>query len=219
MNYFIGGSSRCGKSTLAHTVRRTIDVQALSGDAFRDALRKTSMPGTMAELHQPRAEKIAAEQEFIDYHTLRASDEIVKKRAQASLVWSFLSNYLVTVNRESEDSVLVESIDVWPDLIATSGLRHRAVFMVDTSLRQWERIAATRGKDHGDWMHANGYSDARIQAWSTFNVERSGVIKGLCYEYGYPCIDIAETGFDEGQRLALEGLMAQSERNGRLQEA
>lgn len=213
MNYFIGGSSRCGKSTLARAVRRTADAQAVSGDAFRDALRKSTEPGTIPILHQPRAEKTADEQEFIDYHTLRTDEEIVKKREQASLVWSFLANYLVTINRESHDNVVVESIDVWPDLIAINGLRHRAVFMVDTSMQQWERIAATRGKDNGDWMHANNYSDARIEAWSAFNVRRSEMIKGLCQEHDYPYVDLAEVGFEEGQQLALKELLTQPLRN------
>ena len=92
-------------------------------------------------------------------------------------------------------------------------MRHRAVFMVDTSLQQWERIAATRGNGGGDWMHANKYSDAQIQAWSAFNVARSEAIKGLCNEHSYPYVDLAETSFEEGQQLALKGLLTQPERN------
>jgi hypothetical protein len=214
VDYFIGGSSRCGKTTLARAVRRNMDVQTLSGDALRDTLRKSTSADTLPELHRQRAETIPDEQEFVDYHTLRTKEEITKKRAQASLVWSFMKNYLVTVNRESTtDDVVVESIDVWPDLLAVSGLRHRAVFMVDTSMQQWERIAATREVDPHDWMHANNYSDARIKAWSVFNVQRSELVKGLCDEHEYPYVDLAETGFEQSQQNALDLLLTQPLRN------
>jgi len=209
LNYLIGGSSRCGKSTLARALRHRTGAHGLSGDALRDTLRKTTAPGTIPELNQPRAEKIVDEREFVEYHTLRAGDEIDKKRQQAAVVWPFLHNYLVTINRESSDVAVAESIDIWPDLIATSGLAHRAVFLVDTAPGQWERIVATRGVDTKDWMHANGYSDERIQAWSAFNAQRSQVVKSLCDEYAYPCVDLAETGFAEAQRLALDMLQTQ----------
>lgn len=216
MNYLIGGSARCGKSTLSRTVRQTTSAQSLSGDAFRDALRKSTAFGTIPELHQPRAEKIPEEQAFIDYHTRQAQEEIAKKRSQALLMWGFLESYLITTSREGESAV-VDSIDIWPDLLAASSLHHVAVFLIDTSTQQWERIAATRGQDTTDWMHANGYSDARIQAWSTFNAHRSERIAKLCDQHGYPYVDLAETGFEEGQRVALKELVTQPARNNHAQ--
>ena len=198
----IGGAARCGKSTLAREVRRSTDMHTLSGDAFRTTLRKTAPRGTFPNLHVARAEKIQDEQAFIDHHSVNAAVEIETKRSQAKFVWPFIENYLSAVEHESEDTVLVESIDVWPDLIAASGLSHRAAFLVNTSPEQAERIISTRETDPYDWIHENRYSDDRIRAWSEFNVQRSKFIKNLAANVGYLCVDLAETSFAQGQNIA-----------------
>lgn len=203
----IGGAARCGKSTLAREIRTSTDMQSFSGDAFRTALRKTAERNTISVLHAPRAEKIPDEKSFIDHHSVNAHLEIEAKRAQARFVWPFIENYIFAVEHESTDSVLVESIDVWPDLIALSGLWHRAAFLVDTSPEQAERIIASRGSDPYDWMHENEYSDARIRAWSDFNVQRSMLIQNLAEEVGYLCVDLANVSFAAGQALAKDYLL------------
>jgi 2-phosphoglycerate kinase len=204
----IGGAARCGKSTLAREVRAATDMQTLSGDALRTTLRRVMPYGSIPELHVSRAEKIRDEQEFINHHTLGAQAEIEAKRRQAKYVWSVITTYIKEIEHESADSVLVESIDVWPDLIAVSGLHHRAAFLVNTSPDQAERIIATRGTDPYDWMHANNYSDARIIAWSEFNRQRSEMVRDMAEEQGYPCFDLAETSFEDSQMAAKDYLLA-----------
>lgn len=204
---FIGGAARCGKSTLAREVRTSTDMQSLSGDAFRTTLRKTADRGIFPVLHTPRAEKIPDEESFVNHHSTNAHLEIEAKHAQAKFVWPFIENYVHAIEHESSDSVLVESIDVWPDLIALSGLEHRAAFLVNTSPKQAERIIASRGSDPYDWMHENEYSDARIRAWSDFNAQRSMLIRKLAEEAGYLCIDLAEVSFADGQAVAKDYLL------------
>lgn len=182
-------------------------MQSLSGDAFRTTLRKTAELGTFPVLHAPRAEKIPDEKSFVDHHSTNAHLEIDSKRAQAKFVWPFIENYIHAIEHESSDSILVESIDVWPDLIALSGLQHRAAFLVNTSPEQAERIIASRGSDPYDWMHENEYSDARIRAWSNFNAQRSLLIQNLAKEAGYLCVDLAEVSFAAGQALAKDYLL------------
>ncbi|HSX29646.1 MAG TPA: hypothetical protein VLE73_03745 [Candidatus Saccharimonadales bacterium] len=204
----IGGAARCGKSTLSREIRKSTDLQTISGDAFRTTLRKTVAKGIFPVLHAPRAEKIPDEQDFISHHATNAAVEIEAKRVQAKFVWPFIERYIQEVEHESEDGVLVESIDVWPDLIATSGLIHRAAFLVDTSASsQAERIIASRGRDPHDWMHQNQYSNGRIKAWSEFNAQRSVMIRDMAEEEGYLCVDLAETSFAEGQLTARAYLL------------
>lgn len=204
---FIGGAARCGKSTLAREVRTSTNMQSLSGDAFRTTLRKTAEHGTFPVLHTPRAEKIPDEKSFVDYHSTNAHLEVEAKRTQANFVWPYIENYIHAIEHESADSVLVESIDVWPDLIALSGLEHRAAFLVNTSPEQAERIIASRGLDPYDWMHQNEYSDARIRAWSNFNAQRSTLIQNLAEKAGYLCVDLAEVSFADGQAAAKDYLL------------
>ena len=205
---FIGGAARCGKSTLAREIRQSTDIQTLSGDALRTSLRKTALAGIFPILHAPRPEKISDEQTFIKRHSVDRGLEVEAKRQQAAFVWPFIENYVRAIEHESNDSVLVESIDVWPDLIAASGLAHRAAFLVNTSPEQAERIISTRGTDRFDWIHENRYSDARIRAWSEFNVSRSITIRELADMHGYLCVDLAATSFSEAQETARDYLLA-----------
>ncbi len=198
----IGGASRCGKSTLARKVRQSTDVQTFSGDAFRTTLRTTAPRCVFPALHLARAEKFQDEQAFIEHHSTKAAAEIDTKRLQAKFVWPFIENYMSAVEHESGDTVLVDSIDVWPDLVALSGLSHRAVFLVDTSPDQAERIISTRGTDPYDWIHEKRYSDDQIRAWTEFNVQRSALIKELAGRAGYLCVDLAGTTFSEAQAAA-----------------
>ena len=203
----IGGAARCGKSTLALEIRKSMDIQTLSGDAFRTSLRKTSPYGTFPALHVARAEKIRDEAAFIEHHSVNAGMEIEAKRQQATFVWPFIENYLRAVEHESGSSVLVESIDVWPDLIAASGLHHRAAFLVNTSPDQADRIISSRGRDPYDWMHQNEYSDGRIVAWSEFNMRRSEMIRDMAEKAGYLCLDLAEVSFSDSQVVARDYLL------------
>src|SRR5690242_3937373 len=98
---FIGGSARCGKSSLAREVGCSTNAYSLSGDAFRTSLRKTSSALTLPALHAPRAEKIQDEEAFIEHHTEGAMLEIEAKRAQAATVWPFIQNYANAVEHES----------------------------------------------------------------------------------------------------------------------
>ena len=204
----IGGSARCGKSTVARSVRHTLgpEMQTLSGDAVRNMLRRTVPKGLLPILHGPRAEKIPDEEEFIAHHSLRAATEVASKRRQAEFVWPFLETYAREIDHESGEGVIVESIDVWPDLLAASSLCHKAVFLVDTSKEQADRIIASRHTDPYDWMHQNGYSDRRIRAWCEFNVMRSEAIRELARAADYMCIDLAEVTFGEAQQVAHDYL-------------
>lgn len=204
---FVGGAARCGKSTLSREIRRSTDLQFISGDAFRTTLRKTVAKGIFPILDAPRAEKIPDEQDFIKHHSTNAAIEIEAKRAQAKFVWPFIERYIHEVEHESGDGVLVESIDVWPDLIATSGLVHRAAFLVNTSPHQAKRIIDSRGDDPYDWMHQNEYSDGRIRAWSEFNAQRSVMIRDMAVDLGYLCVDLAETSFEDSQSIARAYLL------------
>lgn len=204
----LGGGSRCGKSTAAREVRRATDIHTLSGDAVRNTLRRVVAYGTFPELHCPRAEKIPDERAFIEHHTTNVGLEIEAKRQQARFVWPFLEGYLREIEHESGEPVLLESIDVWPDLIAASGLHHRAAFLIDTSLEQADRIIATRDTDPYDWMHQNGYSDDKIRAWSNFNIQRGRLLRDLAAEAGYLCVDLAEVTMTESQTAVSEYLLA-----------
>lgn len=207
----IGGSARCGKSTLAESIRQSTSIPTLLGDAYRASIRENTPYEPSSALHTPSAEKSGEGYSFIIDHILNTSSEIEKKRRQGRFMWGFLESYLRAYENDSGKTALAESIDIWPDQVKESvknGFNCRAVFLVDTSRKQADRLIASRDTEPRNWMNQNGYTDMQIYAWAHFNIARSRLIQTLARSAGYLCLDLAEVSFTNAQDTAKEYLLA-----------
>lgn len=197
MIYLIGGPARCGKSTLAARVRKEIDGQVIAGDAFVHALRDNLQPEWLPDLFDHNVNPVAA------IHQPEAKVDRLRRRDVAS--WQFYQAYLATAIADAPtDDVLLEG-DIWPDSLDTFTLEHRAVFLIDTSANQAERLIAIRDANgDNDWMR--DFSDQKLVEWAEFNIVRSKRYIALCDQYGYRYFDIAESGIADAEQRAFEYL-------------
>ena len=197
MIYLIGGSARCGKSTLARRFRVGFDGQVLSGDATRVAIRDTSrpewQPDVFDKLIDPTSENDPP------------SKRIARFRRRDMVVWEYLQKYFKAAAFEGDD-VLVDG-PLWPSMLAKYGSEHRAVFMVDTSVDHVSRILHIRDTaEHNNWMRDEKYTDEVIEKWATLNIERSKMIIAECEQYGYDYFDIAVLGLEGSHDAAYKYL-------------
>ena len=198
MIYLIGGPARCGKSTLARKVRKELDAQVISGDALRHSLIEQLTPEWFPALFEHTIDP------FNEFET----DEmrITRLRRRDEAMWGFYWRYIEAAETEGDNSLLDGNL--WPDFIHTLPQAHKAVFLVDTSRDQAERIIAIR--DAGgpnDWMRENHYTDGQIRKWANFNTLRSRLVIDLCRRYDYPFFDIREHGMSGTQALAFDYLL------------
>lgn len=201
MIYLIGGPSRSGKSTLAKRVRKHIDGQVISADAFQASLHEVLKPEWEPDI-------------FIDViNPIRDNqpDELKVKRGRErdNAMWQFFAGYLKEVVHISDDDVLLDGM-LWPDFIAAFPLRHKAVFLVDTSPNQAERLIKIRddGGSDNNWMGEHQYSDDKIRKWVSFDIARSRLYISLCKKYNYPYFDIADGGMKVAEARAFEYLIS-----------
>lgn len=195
MIYLIGGPARVGKSTLARQLRKEIDGQVLSGDAFIHSLQENLEPQWVPDVFDHiAASVIAMENPEMIIGRLRRRDETM---------WQFYQAYIKAAQQHAPGEDLLLDGNLWPDYLELFDREHRAVFLVDTSEdEQAQRLKTIRdsGSDH-NWMQ--NYDDAKLATWAHFNALRSRHYKELCEKTGYPCFDIAEFGWEEAQRRAL----------------
>lgn len=201
MIYLIGGPSRSGKSTLAKRFRGHIDGQVISADAFHKSLHEILKPEWEPDIFIDVVNPISDSQ----------PDGVKVKRCRErdNALWQFFAGYFKEATRISHDDILLDG-QIWPDFITAFPLKHEAVFLVDTSPDQAERLIAIRnnpGSDH-NWMNERHYSDDRIQKWVSFNIARSNLCIDLCKKYNYPYFDIADGGMQVAETRAFEYLLS-----------
>lgn len=199
MIYLIGGPARVGKSTLARRVRKEIDGQVISGDAFVHALQENLRVEWLPDIFDHIAASVVAMED--------PKMVIARLRRRDETTWQFYQAYITTALQHAPgDDILLEG-NLWPDYLELFGHAHRAVFLVDTSeAEQAERLKAIRDGDSGhNWMR--GYDDSKIATWARFNALRSLRYKKLCEQTGYACFDIAELGAEGAEQRAFEHLL------------
>lgn len=200
MIYLIGGPARCGKSTLAKRVRREIDAQVVSADAFTESLLRTLHPDQLPEIFIHQKDSI---HELPDNE---AKLERIYRRDKA--MWKFYEGYMFEVEERQHESLLLEG-NLWPDLVSSLSYAYQAVFLIDSSPVD-ERVAfLTRLRDSKDtsnnWMR--DFSDERMRDLAEFNLLRSQRYKSLCEEYKQSFFDIADEGIQAAHDRAFAALL------------
>lgn len=198
MIYLIGGPARCGKSTLAARVRKEIDGQVLAGDAFVHALQANLKPEWVPDIFDHNVASVS--------QATGTDAKIDRLRRRDEAMWQFYQSYIETaVDDAPNDDVLLEG-NIWPDFLELFEQKHAAVFLIDTSPLQYERLLNIRdGDSDNNWMQS--FSNEKMHEWAAFNARRSERYKELCQKHGYAFFDIATLGIEEAERQAFSHLL------------
>lgn len=179
----IGGSARCGKSTLSRSVvAATTGSQLVSLDNLLESLAVVADAKTRAALRTAPGVYTHTPQEWVS--GLRVRDRVLWDAARAYL------------DRAGTEDVIVEG-GLWPDFVAATSTgmvgSARVVFLVDTgdSAQRLLHIAHTVP---GNWIARRGWPDKKIRRFADYNRYRSEQITAQASAFGYPVIDIADHG-------------------------
>lgn len=205
MIYLIGGPARCGKSTLAARVRREVDGEVISADAFKKTLqlnlRAAWMPDIFDHVVAPVA-KMSSLTRQVD--RLRRRDE---------RMWQFYEGYIDSALEVTpHEDILIEG-NIWPDFASSLRHTHRAAFLVDLSPadEQFERLVEIRdGDGDNNWM--SEFGDRQLKKWARFNLLRSQRYVQLCPQFGYPYFDISRHGIQYAQDRAYDYLLQKAKK-------
>ncbi len=200
MIYLIGGPARCGKSTLAKRFRKEVDGGVLSGDAFVKALQTTLDTQSLPDIFDRTIASVKDSSNSIE-----AKIDRLRRRDEA--MWQLYQAYITTAMQDApRDDLLLEG-NIWPDYLELLPYDHKAVFLIDTSPAQVERLKTIRDSvSDNNWMRE--YDDEKLQEWARFNAARSERYVQLCKKTGYTYFDIAKLGIEGAENAAFECLEA-----------
>lgn len=200
MLYLIGGGARCGKTSLAKKLLHQKPGAAyLSGDSFRSALKPVLPVFHTSGVDASNPEAYIA---YYKKHTEQAIDETI---VRAEALWPFIERYITAYSHESDGDLVVESVDIWPQLIHQLDIPHKAMFLVDTDATQWKRV--TEHLSENDWITTKGLTLEQIEAWASYNAPRGNRIIELCEQHGYSYQDVATLRFEAAQDAALQEIL------------
>ena len=198
MIYLIGGSARCGKTTLARRARQDFDGQVISQDAVMVSIRKVTTPESQPDIFDKIIDPIGRNDP--------PQKRIARLRRRDEVVWTFMMAYFGAAPYANDD-VLSEGC-LWPSMLKELEVEHHAIFLVDTSSDHVDRLIRIRDtSEHSNWMRDRQYDDEYMHVWAQFNIARSREIIRECQEYGYQYFDIADDGVDDAQARALRYLL------------
>lgn len=200
MIYFIGGGARCGKSTLAREIlKQKPGSSYLSGDSFRQSLKPLLPAFHTSGVNADNPS------EYINYYKKHTDEAIEKTIERAESLWPFIVRYVTAMQYESGHDMVVESVDIWPHLIYSLDVPHKAMFLIDTDSAQWQRVTKYLGEN--DWITSKKLTPEQVEAWASYNAPRIKRVADECVKYGYDYLDIAGGKFEQVQVSALTKLL------------
>jgi hypothetical protein len=177
---------------------RTDNTHTLSGDALRHTLKEL-LPGK-----DYLAYDVEMEEQYLGFYAKHADHALRELKTQGRHMWGFTKRYIEAIKYESDASLIVDGIDLWPDLIKELTIPYKAIFLIDTSPDQWSRVIEQ--KDQYDWLSSRNLTQQQIVAWAHMSALRSEMLKNLCITNDFKYFDIAELGFSSAQESALKYL-------------
>lgn len=195
--HLISGPARVGKSHLYRTLHKSFEGDCVELDPLLTALINFLKPPANHPILNPFA--IQPGQGFDDWlATIIAKDEAW---------WPFLKEWVEEHHNYGKAFLMVGI--VWPHLLESLKLPHRAVFLVDTDEAHVERLVsiAEQGGQLNNWQQ--GWDRDAVRSWGDFNRRRALYFKEQAEAYGYPVFDVAEHGYAGSQALAAEVLLSE----------
>ncbi len=200
--YLIGGTPRCGKTSLALSMVKKKPMFSTSTDSLRHIMKQ--MVSKEAEPYLYYASERFTEESILDLcSTGRASEIVTWQNNESRAVWKSVKNTIEGFIREDLD-ILIEGVAILPEFLSQLECDVRVVFVGNSSSNHGSNMLAYARSDDYDWL--SSYSDEAILKFSAFTQEFSRFIESESRLYGYKYVDLAKNSFDKSQEKAISWL-------------
>ena len=203
--YLISGAPRIGKTTVMHALVEKRPMQSISTDTIRSLLRRM-MPKTIE--NQALFERVEgvngfAREQILLY--LKDVNQVMDDQYDESrIVWEAVK-HIITSSMEDGIDIAVEGVAVLPEKISELNCEWSAVVLGNTSKNLGDIVRKSAMENKYDWLH--GCDPQILDARIGFLIESNLHFKGQAERYNLPFVDIAEYGYENAIREAVEELM------------
>jgi len=200
--YFIGGTPRVGKTTLAITAIKKQPMLSASTDALRNVLRSVMSESEAPGLFTLKTDGLSADE--IVERTTDIEKSIRSQYDESLAVWRSVIPF-VTQNLDDGFDVLIEGMAVLPEFISRLKLSNSAIFIGNSSDEHIKTTLTSAANNPHDWL---GRQDGRVaEAFCTFNQSFSRHIEAECERYKCRYIEISDDDFEGSIEKALGFLL------------
>ena len=193
----IGGAPGTGKSTLAKNIAKHLDLPWISTDQIRGIIRDYASRERYPDLLLPEGFDTA--EKFLNNFSAQEIAEMEYR--QSYDVWPAIK-YLIEENSSWEKGVIIEGVNIIPELIAENTIEHsnvQAIFIIDEDYDRLRDVVYGRGI----WDRADSYTDdlkPKEIEWVTLY---TGLIKASAEKYGYPILKVEKNENDFTKALLI----------------
>lgn len=201
--FFIGGTPRVGKTTLALRFINKKPMLSVSTDAIRYTLRQVISEQNVPDLfhlgkYTSNDPKRCADLKNNPFDTIKLQNK------ESKIVWKSVSDFIKSNLMDGFD-ILVEGIAILPEFLSQVDYDYQAVFLGNQSDSHYQTILASARRNENDWMH--DLEDETINAFSVFNQTFSRYIEREADKYNLTYIEMHDEAFDVDINLALNKLI------------
>jgi 2-phosphoglycerate kinase len=202
--YFIGGTPRTGKTTLAEKFVATRPIGYACADHIRFLLRNLLSPTDYPELF-----------EFIKYVSNDPSlklelqnnhqKALVMQTAESQLVWKSIQAYIRSSLIDGQD-LLIEGLAIMPEFLENLDYEFSAIFLGNQSQEHYQIVEQHAKENSNDWMH--NLNPETITMFSELNQSYSQLMETQAMKYGLAYYEMHDFSFETDLMKSLDMLLA-----------
>lgn len=179
----IGGAPTTGKSTVAQSLAKHLDLPWISTDQIREIMRSVASRKDHPRLFN--SEGYTAERFLTEFSAEQIAD---MEMEQGETVWPGIKTFIED-DYMWKGGFVMEGVNILPHLIARDFANEKyvkAVFLVDEDADRMRSVVFTRGL----WDDAHTYSDDVKEKEIEWALLFSHKLKKEVEKYGYPWIEV-----------------------------
>ena len=195
--YFIGGSPRIGKTTLAYALAEKIKGHVVSTDSIRSAAKKARLEKT-GDLFRTNFYNNLSEEEWLERHLHHPEIAIDDQNKESAAFWTSIVSFC---NTFCEDSAIhiVEGAHLAPSLVsAMENKPAHIIYVGNTNPDHYKSMVDYSQKNpEQDWMASLNYSDERLKGMANLVRHMSLHFKCEAEKYGFKYYEIGDDDFEK----------------------
>lgn len=203
--YFIGGTPRTGKTTLANLFTKSQPIASLCADHIRYLLRNLVSSEDYPELFafiKYVSNDSGRRQELQDDH----QKALLMQIAESRMVWASAQAYIQSSLNDDQD-LLVEGLAIMPEFLKDNNYEFSAIFLGNQSYKH-RTIVERHARDNSfDWMH--DLDTETISMFADLNLSYSKLMEQESKKLGYQYYEIHDQTFEQDLNEARDFLLSQ----------
>jgi 2-phosphoglycerate kinase len=201
--YLIGGTPRCGKTSIALGALKIHPMFATSTDSLRYLMRELLPKDNYPDLFTA-SEKFTQEAIVQLCSNGNAAEILEWQNKESVVVWDSIKHCIEGFISEDLD-ILIEGVAILPEFLSQLRCDYTAVFIGNSNPDHAKSMLDFARSGSYDWM--SKFEDETILQFAEFTREFSSFIQAQSEKYGYSYFDVGSDDYTAAKTAAINYLL------------